>query len=303
MDEVKIINKLYQNASIFLNDAILHLNKGVNSYSDMLLAVVGIQMSLELAIKVRIAQDYGIAAILEQVDAGTSLDELSQKYENNSLRVKEFEATKNFLKSKRTYNQIFSGEYGYMERFQKYRNKLVHFNYNFSDVELVEIENDIIHIIVYILHALLSSDISTEEYREFIFENIKSSEYKKLLENSKFRTELHNVIVREYGESYSCPICDRKLLTPKKKCLGCLLDFRDRMAFGFVKCKYCGKETVIFDALNLPNNEMLRGLCVNCGEDTVVYKCRLCGNVYNLECFDPTECKPDYCTVYDEPVT
>lgn len=302
MTEAKIIDKLYQNASIFLNDAILHLNRGVDSYSDMLLAVVDIQMSLELAIKVRIAQDYGIAAILEKADAGTSMEDLMQKYEMNSLRVKEFESVKNFLKSKQSYNEIFSSEYSYMERFQKYRNRLVHFDYNFSDLERVEMEKDIIHIIVYILHALLSSDISAEEYREFIFENIRSSEYEKLLQNHQFQTELRKVIIREYGDSYLCPVCFKKLLTPMKKCLGCLLDFRDQTAFGFVRCNYCGRKTVIFDALNLPDNKMIRGLCVNCEEDTVVYMCELCGNVYNLEAFDPNECNPDYCAVYHEPI-
>ncbi|WP_204792264.1 hypothetical protein, partial [Oscillibacter sp. CU971] len=111
--EEKIIMKLYQNASIFLNDAIIHLNKGIDSYSDMLLAIVDIQMSLELAIKVRVAQDHGVTAILQHADAEISADELAQKYEKNSLRVKEFESLKNFLKSKREYNHILSGEYAY----------------------------------------------------------------------------------------------------------------------------------------------------------------------------------------------
>ena len=55
--EEKIIMKLYQNASIFLNDAIIHLNKGIDSYSDMLLAIVDIQMSLELAKPAKSCQD------------------------------------------------------------------------------------------------------------------------------------------------------------------------------------------------------------------------------------------------------
>lgn len=301
--EEKIIMKLYQNASIFLNDAIIHLNKGIDSYSDMLLAIVDIQMSLELAIKVRVAQDHGVTAILQHADAEISADELTQKYEKNSLRVKEFESLKNFLKSKREYNHILSGEYAYMERFQKYRNKLVHFDYNFSDEECVELESNIIHIIVYILHALLSSNISAEEYREFIFENIQSSEYNKLLKNPKFYSELQNVILQEYGEIYFCPICDRNLLTPAMKCLGCLLNFRDTSVYGFVPCQFCGKETVIYDALNLPINTELQGLCVNCSEYTTVYRCTLCGEVYNLERFDPDECKPGYCAVFDEAVT
>ena len=269
----------------------------------MLLAIVDIQMSLELAIKVRVAQDHGVTAILQHADAEISADELAQKYEKNSLRVKEFESLKNFLKSKREYNHILSGEYAYMDRFQKYRNKLVHFDYNFSDEECVELENNIIHIIVYILHALLSSDISAEEYREFIFENIQSSEYNKLLKNPKFYSELQNVILQEYGEIYFCPICDRNLLTPAMKCLGCLLNFRDTSTYGFVPCQFCGKETVIYDALNLPINTGLQGLCVNCSEYTTVYRCTLCGEVYNLERFDPDECKPGYCAVFNEAVT
>lgn len=43
-----IINGLYKNASIFLNDAIVHLNKSADSYSDKLLAVIDIQIALEL---------------------------------------------------------------------------------------------------------------------------------------------------------------------------------------------------------------------------------------------------------------
>ena len=307
MYQTEIVNQLYRNSTVFLNDAISHLNKGMESYKDMVLAVVDIQMSLELAIKVRVAQDFGIRTILEKIHKDTPIEdtpieEIIQKYESNSLRVKEFDALKNFLRSKRYDYQRLQDEYTYMEKFQKYRNKLVHFNYNFSETERNEIEDDIIHILVYILHALLSSDLSTEEYREFIFDYIDTEEYRKLLRNPKYRTELHEVIDDEYGESYSCPICDSGLLTPTMKCLGCINDFNDRTAFGFVQCKYCGKETVIFDNLNISDNDMLRGLCVSCGEDTTVYKCKRCGNVINLELFDFEDCTIDHCAVYDEPV-
>ena len=67
MYQTEIVNQLYRNSTVFLNDAISHLNKGMESYKDMVLAVVDIQMSLELAIKVRVAQDFGIRTILEKI--------------------------------------------------------------------------------------------------------------------------------------------------------------------------------------------------------------------------------------------
>ena len=73
-----------------------------------------------------------------------------------------------------------------MEKFQLYRNKLVHLNHNFSKEELNQLEDDIIHVIVYVLHILLSSKVSDKEYREFLSEYIEHSEYEKLLSNSAF---------------------------------------------------------------------------------------------------------------------
>lgn len=139
--------KLFQNANIFLNAAIYNFNKGLASHDHRVLAVVSTQMALELAIKMRITKDYGVRTILEgNISTATDRDILDG-YETNSLRVKEFETLKNFLKSKREYNMFFSGEYTYMERFQKIRNKLVHFDYNFTDQELEQLEDDIIHVI------------------------------------------------------------------------------------------------------------------------------------------------------------
>ena len=124
MYQTEIVNQLYRNSTVFLNDAISHLNKGMESYKDMVLAVVDIQMSLELAIKVRVAQDFGIRTILEKIHKDTPIEdtpieEIIQKYESNSLRVKECDALKNFLRSKRYDYQRLQDEYTYMEKFQK----------------------------------------------------------------------------------------------------------------------------------------------------------------------------------------
>lgn len=295
----KLYQKLFLNTNIFLNAAIYNLNKGFDSHNNRVLAVVSTQMALELAIKTRITKDYGIRIILEGDISSATNEDIWEGYENNSLRIKEFEQLKNFLKSKIDYNKYFTGEYTYMERFQKYRNKLVHFDYNFTEHELEQMESDIIHVIVNILHILISTNVSHDEYRKFMEEYIDSTEYQKLLSNSLYQVALQNIIIREYGETYLCPICSRNLFLPIKKCLGCLSDFNNPSAFGFVNCNYCGKETVIYDACNIEHNLTLRGLCLYCENDAVIYKCPKCGNTLNLENSKEHSCTPDYCSMFD----
>ena len=292
--------KLFQNANIFLNAAIYNFNKGFASHDNRVLAVVSTQMALELAIKMRITKDYGVRTILEGNIANITDQDILDGYESNSLRVKEFETLKNFLKSKREYNMYFTGEYTYMERFQKFRNKLVHFDYNFAEQELEELEADVIHVIVNILHILISTCVSHDEHREFMEENINATEYQKLLINKNYIDALQDIIVREYGDVYFCPICSRNLFLPIRKCLGCLNDFNNPSTFGFVNCNYCGEETVIYDACNIDHNHSLRGLCLRCDNDTVVYKCPECGNIFNLENSEKNGCTPGYCSMDDK---
>lgn len=48
---------------------------------------------------------------------------------------------------------------------------------------------------------------------------------------------------------------------------------------------------VICDAVNIEyNNNYIRGYCLNCDNDTTVYKCPKCGQFINAELFDKTKC-------------
>lgn len=163
-----ITKNIFRNATIFLNDAIHHFNNGLDSRNNRMLTIVALQMSLELAVKYKIARDYSIRFIFERVTDNTTDAEIIDAYNNNSLRVKEFDATKNFLKSNKDENITLSEEYSYMEKFQKYRNKLVHFDYNFSFEEETEIEDDIMHILVKILHTLMSDSEIEKDNRFFL---------------------------------------------------------------------------------------------------------------------------------------
>lgn len=299
MNESKICTTLFQNSIIFLNDAIKHFNSNMQDHSVRILTVVEVQMAIELAIKYRIAEDFGSKMIFDNIPSDIDDNELERLFIENRLTTREFENLKNFLKSKEEYCRKLSKEFKYMEKFQLYRNKLVHLSYNFSQRELNELEDDIIHVIVYILHALLSGRVSADEYRTFLYEYIEQSEYKKLLSNRSFYTSLCEILNKEYPKLYFCPICDRTLVTPHKKCVGCLTNFDDTNAFGFVSCGYCGEDMVIYDACNIDINTTLQGLCLNCENYTTVYECKKCGSVVNLELFDANKCNKNHC-VFDE---
>lgn len=295
MNESKICTALFQNSIIFLNDAIKHFNSDMQNHSVRILTVVEVQMAIELAMKYRIAEEYGSETIFDNVPSDIDNNELERLFIENKLITSEFENLKRFLKGKEEYCRKLSNEFKYMERFQLYRNKLVHLSYNFSQTELDELEDDVIHVIVYILHTLLSGKVSADEYRIFLYEYIEHKEYEKLLSNHKFYSALSDMLNKEYSKLYFCPICDRTLVTPHKRCVGCLTDFNDSGAYGFVSCGYCGEDIVIYDACNIDTNATLRGLCLNCKNDTMVYKCKKCGSIVNLELFDDTKCNQSHC--------
>ena len=200
MNESKISTSLFQNSTIFLNDAIKHFNNNKQDHSTRILAVVEVQMAIELAMKYRIAEEYGSKIIFDNVPSDIDDNELEKMFTENKLTTREFENLKNFLKGKEEFCRKLSNEFKYMEKFQLYRNKLVHLSYNFSQKELNELEDDIIHVIVYILHTLLSGKVSADEYRIFLYEYIEHKEYEKLLSNRKFYLALNDILNKEYSK-------------------------------------------------------------------------------------------------------
>ena len=296
MDSI-IKTALFRNAIVFLNEAIYRFNLGIENYDNKVLSIVDLQMSLELAIKFTIANYRSASSIFEDKSVvGLSEEEILSLFLDNKLKVKEFEQLKNYLKGDRFFCTEFSSEFSYMEKFQNYRNKLVHQSYNFSEDENAAIEKDIIHIIVYILYRLLSNDVSSSDYKEYLYEYIPQEEYQKLLSNAIFAAEIQSKFECEYGKLYLCPLCSTRSLTPLKKCYRCLESFDDRNFFGYVTCNYCDEDFVIFDAGNIDcNNGFIKGLCLNCEEDTIVYKCKKCGGYSNLEAFERKKCTPEHC--------
>lgn len=303
MFESEFIKGLFQNAIFFLDEAISYINRGVSDRRNMILAIINMQISMELALKSSLATNFGLRTILVEKQANLSEKELQRLYEENNLKIKEYDSLKNFLKTPQGNIEAYNFEkpqYKYMERFQKYRNRILHSSYVFSNDEIQQMESDLIYVLIHILGVILS-DRTDEEYRTFVQEYLNGREYSKLLKNSVYNKELQIFLQEEYDKLYMCPICGANTLTPYKFCARCLANFDIPSAYAFVKCGNCGEKMVIGDALNIEyNSNYARGLCLNCGEYTMIYKCPKCHNYVNSELFDVTNCHEDFCRWYSE---
>ncbi|TWH78155.1 hypothetical protein [Sedimentibacter saalensis] len=297
--EHEFATALFNNAVIFLNEAVGFINLGLNERRNIVLSIVNIQIAIELALKSSIVNYYGVRTVLMDPQSRMTDEEIEKLFRENRLKLKEYNMLKNFTKTKDANIEVYNFEktqYKHMEQFQKYRNQILHSSYIFSDEEIKKIEQDIIYVLIHIM-GILMSDSTDYEYKHFMQEYLNGREYSKLLHNPIYNRELYEFLENEYDKLYTCPYCSTRTVTPYKYCARCLTNFDvSKDIFAFVKCGWCGEEMVICDSGNIEyNNNMIKGLCLNCGEDTIVYKCHKCHDFVNVELFDKSDCCENYC--------
>ena len=146
--EKEFAQLLFRNAVIFIDSAIGYINKGLDSYVNMLQAIVNLQFAMELALKSSVVSYCGIRTVLVSKQSNLSDSEIEDLYSANKLKVREFDDIKNFTKRKKHLYNFERKEYQYMELFQKYRNCVLHSAYVFSEQERRDAEKDITVLIV-----------------------------------------------------------------------------------------------------------------------------------------------------------
>ena len=297
--EIEFARSLFRNAVIFLDSAIKYFNEGLDYHVNMVQSIVNLQFALELALKSSVTSQYGIRTILINKQKELKDSELEELYLANKLKVREYDDIKNYIKGKGHLFGFNRKEYKYMEMFQKYRNCVLHSSYHFSVDEKKDIEKEIIYTLIHVLGILMSAEIT--EDRIFMQEYLNENEYTKLLENSFYIKELEDFLRKEYDEVYICPDCLTRTLTPDFKCARCFNVFSDFHFYGYAECGECGESMVIFDAANIEcNNNYMRGMCLNCGNETTIYKCPKCGKCIDVELEDKTNCHENFCSIFDE---
>ena len=284
-------NATSSNSILFLKKALSQLTKDSDTEKpidkeDAILSCIYIQLSLELAIKAVIIKRVGITSILDKSKHNKdSEEELLKKFNNNSIKVKEFDSLKNFVKANKQIFNLDKNHISYIEKFQNIRNKLVHMNYNFTIEEFENMKKDLIFVIAHIIIKLLAEDAKSLP-SEFYIQHLNHQEFNKLINYRLYRTEMEELAKQSATTVYLCPICSNYSLNfDNKFCYTCLSVFDDDSTYGFLDCDYCNsKESVIYDRLNVHfNDHIIRGLCLECKEDALVYECPICSYSYNID--------------------
>lgn len=281
-------NGILNNSILFMKKAVEQLtlsNDTVISTEGAVLASVYIQLSLELAIKACVLSKEGILAILENKYSNESEGKLLEKLEKNDVRTREFDSLKKHVKGDAEKYKLTKDDIRIIDKFQKYRNKLVHMNYNFSDEELNSIKVDLTYIVTHVIIVLLSDDKGSLP-SEFHRVHLSPSQYNKLVQFPLFVSAMNELVKHKYSNALYCPICSSFTLTPTKStCYCCLWEFDDPKILGFIDCDYCDmSESVFYDRLNIAiNANIINGLCLNCRNKVIVYECPKCSSAFNYD--------------------
>lgn len=289
-------DKLQRNAITFLKDG---LNRLVSSDTEsdvineelLILTCTSLQISIELATKALIIKKLGFRCILNPKQRKLTDRALILHFQDNKIRTLDFDVQKNLVKSKNLIEDFSKEEFKIIEKFQQYRNKIVHFSYEFAQSDLNNIKSDIIYYFVHVIFKILSAQLK-QEYKpsEFLQYVLGGSLHRQLLDYLPYVTAMKNLAQEHSAIVLKCVICNNKTLSQDDNyCYCCNFYNHD---FTLIDCDYCEvKKCVIYDNLNIYlNKNEARGLCLNCDEDGIIYECPNCNKAYNMETSPYAKC-------------
>jgi hypothetical protein len=253
-----------------------------------------LQISFELALNAYAINKLGIRSILFKKDIDFSDEEIFNLFSSNELQTKNFNT---LLTEVQSHSSLFDDvALEHINVFQKTRNKLVHLHCNLQEDDRYDFKYDLIYFISHILIWLITT---TEEFLTIsqILENeLDNDAYKKLLSFQPYINEMEKLARNNSRYVYKCFFCkNNTFATEMELCYSCNYDFSEQH---FADCGICNaKSSVIYDHLNIEiNDNQARGLCLNCDEDDIYYKCPECEILYGLEASGGIDiCEPENC--------
>lgn len=300
--EKDITTELRRNSILFLKDGIERLLSKDNgdeyflSHNLIILTCTSFQISLELALKALAVEKSGIRSILATKQEKLSDEGIKELYLSNQIKTREFERLKNFIKSKNFIDELDQNDFDIINDFQSYRNRIVHFSFRFQEGDLYDFKYDLIYFLIHIIFKILLSDKRHDERpSEFVFSALGEAVYKNLIRYKPYIQAMERLAVQNSSKVYGCVDCtNRTYSLDDQYCYCC--NFSGEQ-FEFIKCDYCGEQrSFIYDNLNIElNHNMIKGLCLNCWNDGIVFQCPKCGTAYNIETDISDNCTNEKC--------
>lgn len=279
--ENEIYKKVYQNSIIFLKDGIHRLinqddiNKETIDYELLILTCTSFQISLELAMNALLIEKKGLSSIIPSTVESTKL---IRQFKNNKLKTKSFEDIKKIIKKEKYVEDFNKEHYNIISKFQKYRNKIVHFSYNFKEEEVKLLRDEILFYLIYIIVKILEK--KTDRPSEFFEYILGGKLHSEIIKYQPYINAMKTLAEMEGGDIFKCIICSNRTFNSNERYCYCCNFYGD--LFNMVKCNVCKKENaVIYDNMNIEyNDNKVYGTCMNCDSRFLVYECPKCDKIY-----------------------
>lgn len=315
-NEIILYNAIKENAEVFLKDGIKkYLNMATfPTQEEASLLVATIQTCIELSCKASYIKKFGIKKIAI-CDSKKSTKYLLKQFKKGSIKLKDYNWFKAGLKDNYSlFHMAMPEDINKLTNFQYYRNRIMHFRYEFNEKELKELRFNIVYILRRIILNLLF-EFNFKEMRDFLYFKIGEKE-RKMLKDETYREMVEEYCLEMFGEKESlyCPICGARTLVyndyygAELTCLNCIYDFEEVATSMNIRCPLCERDglsaPVIYDTLNLDyNNNKAIGLCLSCREEYYIHVCPNCGDeriIDELEYNDKrSEIKCPFCDYVD----
>jgi len=278
--KLKLLESLKNTFKIYIRHDIEHSLSEQNP-TNILQAVINLQASLELLVKLNILSKNGWKEIVDHKFHSKNEEQLIEIFNKGTLKTIPFWKGKKFIED----NCIIDQDDKYLlDKFQNYRNSIMHLGVIDPDYD---IKHELFWFIVRIIHQLSWQD-ALELRHQYLSNSMKElvgfELYEKMLKESAYIDEavdraydITDDIVRhclECGNETWIETDNEYLL-----CLAC--GFRgDNQTFGFIDCPSCNSSSsLVYDPLNIDHNIFLDGKCCTCGDIIPVRKCKICGLV------------------------
>ena len=291
----KVSEAVLSNSFVFLNKAIHELCSHDDSDDNPLemdtaiLSVSLIQIACELILIAYVVKMDGIRSILNTKDCQKTDGEIENLFESNDLQTKIFNVLKSEVQDR---HQLFNDDALYrIESFQKIRNKLVHLHCNLYEGDRYDLKHELIYYIVHVIVPVLSHDNDSCFESMAVESSLDKKAFAKLISFPPYVEEMQKLAEQASTDVYKCIHCGHRTFAKELDvCFACNYDYSDQE---FANCDRCKKRnSIIFDHLNIEfNHNEARGLCPNCDEDDIIYKCPICEETYAVE----ASCGIDIC--------
>ena len=305
--EQKIYNVVTHDALLFLKEGVMKLIDWDSHAMELtlndviILSCSQVQIALELSVRAYLIREKGIDSVVDQsyMRKYHKNESIEQIYDCGELKVNDIDTVKIQLKGIRNFF-LTKDDFTTIEKFQKYRNKIVHLCYPLQEGELESFRDGIMYYVVRIVLCMLYDNYEELRPAEY-FESLLGLDFYQKLWNDRGYIEAIERMAKERAVNVGlCPICDRETYIMDEE-FWYLCNVEPMPGeWGRADCRQCGaKRSVIYDRLNIHmsgNEHNMPGVCQKCEAQPGIFECPKCGKTHWMFCDeDERTCSNGHC--------